>query len=126
MLYYNSGNDDCLQACIAGILELPMNSVYNVNILPDDQRDKWFLHIRNFMKLRHGVDVVSHEGDYKYEGLCIGIYQSIAGASSHAVVVDGIGGEYKQEHDPNPEHPIYDKLLAIITLTGDDNGTPDV
>lgn len=88
---------DCLRACVASVLELPLDAVPN---FCGDHGDEWFRELRRWSRAR-GLNPLLVHPDYLREdphGVCVVSGQSPRGDWLHSVVYrDGA-----LAHDPHP------------------------
>jgi hypothetical protein len=97
---------DCLAACVASLLGLPLSDVPNF-ALSDDGGLGWFLELRRFLaRLGYGCWVwfgaAGHVGVGSEGTLAIAIGPSRRGDFPHAVVVRLEEAGLRVIHDPNP------------------------
>ncbi len=107
-------NGDCFAACIASILELPLNEVPNYS-----QQGEWWLQWNEWLSKRGLYLVEFHDqkskGKEYLKGYHIITGKSYSGDWNHSVV--GMDGEIV--HDPNPaqkgirSHQWYGVFVAI-------------
>ena len=95
------GNGNCFQACVASVLEIPLEGSFNHGEFTDEE---WFERFNEWLKL-YGLGCIfvecSEENPLSSSPLCgihIAEMQSEDGGLRHAVVIDGD----KIIHDPMP------------------------
>lgn len=111
-------NGDCLRACVASILDLPIKKVPNFVANSRGNNGKWFNHPKrglNIFLWNHGYEYIGYESAISaiknckgINGYFIGIVDSINfKGSTHAVIFHGL----ELVHDPS--------LLSLWKGTGE-------
>lgn len=97
--------DNCVQASVASILELPINHVPHFLRITTER--EWELHLRRFTK-KHGFDLWRLGPDYQGEGfyLVTGFTDRKPGVAHMVVYENGL-----LSHDP---HPSKSGLVSVL------------
>lgn len=114
MRYYNAAKDNCLQCCIAGILDLQLNDVVDVSTVDD----YWVDTLHDWCGVRDYVAMYTY--DIPEDGHYIGVVDW-AMSGCHAVICS----QNKMVHNPNPAHTEeFTGSLYNIILTKKGNNEP--
>lgn len=113
--YYNAGYDNCLQCCLAGLLDIEISETFDVNMLDKDGQENWFKYTNVWLKAKHKKVLTLFKPDEECNSVNISVYVTVDNPDgAHAVIEDENGNEV---HDPFQSHPIKDKLLYRMVLT---------
>ena len=96
-----NGNGNCFQACVASILEIPLDGSFNHGVFSDDE---WFQRFNDWLK-QYGLASIFIEcsltnplNSTPLRGIHIAEMEVVGSSLKHAVVIDGD----KIIHDPMP------------------------
>lgn len=116
---------NCLNACLASILEIPLESVADFHLIPDN--GEWWIAVQEWAKsvgfqLLY-IPLTPHVTFFQMpeEPLCIGVGRTLKG-NPHAVVGQMRGGldnmDFMQLHDPMDNNGIenVDAVIYLIPL----------
>ena len=96
---------NCYAACLASILEIPIEAVPNV----DDGED-WLEHIDEWLQICHGYTLLSFHAETFY---CVpAVHHIMIGKSSRGLNHAVVGFQGKIVHDPHPNNK------GLITIEG--------
>lgn len=114
---YEAGYDNCLQACTAGILQMPITEVKDFNMFLAGNKN-WYAHFVKYCQTNLQQQADAHVPEAKVDRYSIGIMRSIDMKTTHAVILKPSpeGGTPEVFWDPDPKHPIYKMCIAKITF----------
>lgn len=126
---YTAGDDDCLRACVASLLEKPLESIPNFAVRSGhawfEDLYIWCLRERIGMILIHPKDLLC---SLFFNLLCIMVFSVPGMDDAHAVIgrcerVETKNNEWKSvtniEHDPNKDGITLGTLEGMIFLVPD-------
>jgi len=104
---------NCLSACLASILELPLD--YVPNFCVDYSPESWWGEMQKWLNARGVIAIEVELNDHLRMQVVPGMYCVLSGKSprgefDHSVVGWAKGTELFYVHDPHPDHKFLDGL----------------